>query len=67
LKDIFGIAGYHTWIFPVDPVFEDYDRVMGYTMPPRLLREQQLLEKTRPTLSPKSVNLPGCLNDLVPV
>lgn len=40
LKDIFGIAGYHTWFLPVDPVFEDYDRVMGYSTPQRLLREE---------------------------
>ena len=40
LKDIFGIQGYWTWIFPVDPVFEDYDHVMGYSVPARLVREQ---------------------------
>lgn len=40
LKDIFGIAGYHTWFLPIDPVFEDYDRVMGYSTPQRLLREE---------------------------
>lgn len=41
LKDIFGIQGYWTWAFPLDPVFEDYDRVMGYSTPSRLRREQQ--------------------------
>jgi len=45
LKDVFGIAGYHTWPFPVDPVFDDYDRVMGYSMPQRLVREQQFMEQ----------------------
>eukprot|EP00559_Dactyliosolen_fragilissimus_P009564 CAMPEP_0184863192 /NCGR_PEP_ID=MMETSP0580-20130426/9772_1 /TAXON_ID=1118495 /ORGANISM="Dactyliosolen fragilissimus" /LENGTH=100 /DNA_ID=CAMNT_0027361379 /DNA_START=1119 /DNA_END=1421 /DNA_ORIENTATION=- len=45
LKDIFGIAGYHTWIVPIDPVFEDHDIVMGYSTPQRLLREQ-MLEKS---------------------
>jgi hypothetical protein len=40
LKDVFGIAGYHTWFLPIDPVFEDYDRVMGFSTPQRLLREQ---------------------------
>ena len=40
LKNVFGIAGYHTWPIPIDPVFEDYDRVMGYSTPQRLLREQ---------------------------
>ncbi|KAL3771330.1 hypothetical protein ACHAWO_005396 [Cyclotella atomus] len=45
LKDVFGIGGYHTWLLPVDPVFDDYDRVMGYSMPQRLLREQQFMEQ----------------------
>ena len=40
LKDIFGIAGYHTWLLPTDPIFDDYDRVMGYSTAQRLLREQ---------------------------
>jgi len=40
LKDVFGIAGFHTWPIPIDPIFEDYDRVMGYSTPQRLLREQ---------------------------
>jgi hypothetical protein len=41
LKDIFGIQGYWTWALPMDPIFEDYDRVMGYSQPQRLLREKQ--------------------------
>lgn len=45
LRDIFGIAGYHTWVVPIDPVFEDYDRVMGFSTAQRLLREQ-MKEKT---------------------
>lgn len=45
LKDVFGIQGYWTWIFPVDPVFEDYDFVMGFSTPQRLLREQLLREQ----------------------
>lgn len=40
LQDVFGIAGYHTWWLPMDPVFFDYDQVMGYSTPQRLLREQ---------------------------
>ena len=40
LKDVFGIAGYHTWFIPVDPVFEDFDRVVGFSTPQRLLREE---------------------------
>ncbi len=45
LKDVFGIAGFHTWPFPIDPLFDDYDRVMGYSTPQRLLREQQFIER----------------------
>lgn len=41
LKNIFGVQGYWTWILPVDPVFEDYDRVMGYSIPHRLMRERE--------------------------
>ena len=40
LTHIFGIAGYYTWPFPVDPVYPDFDEVMGYSTPQRLLREQ---------------------------
>lgn len=40
LKDVFGIGPYYTWPFPVDPMFEDYDHVMGFSTPQRLLREQ---------------------------
>jgi len=45
LKDVFGIAGFHTWLLPVDPVFDDYDRVMGFSTPQRLVREQQFMEQ----------------------
>ena len=41
LKDIFGIQGYWTWAFPIDPIFEDYDKIMGYSIPQRLQREQE--------------------------
>ena len=40
LQHIFGIGPYYTWPLPVDPIFPDYDRVMGYSTPQRLLREQ---------------------------
>ena len=40
LVDIFGIQGFWTWPFPIDPIFEDHDRVMGYSISSRLLREQ---------------------------
>jgi hypothetical protein len=43
-EDIFGIQGYWTWPLPCDPVFEDYDRVMGYSTTERLLREQRDME-----------------------
>ncbi|EJK72772.1 hypothetical protein THAOC_05658 [Thalassiosira oceanica] len=45
LKDVFGIGGIWTWPFPVDPVFDDYDRVMGYSTPQRLHREQQFMDQ----------------------
>lgn len=70
LKDVFGIAGYHTWLFPVDPVFEDFDRVMGYSTPQRLLREQQLMERKRPKpdiVPVPTTELPACVNDFLPV
>ena len=44
LADIFGMGSWYTWCLPVDPIFPDYDRVMGFTMPQRLDRERQLME-----------------------
>ncbi|KAL7551935.1 hypothetical protein ACHAWF_015158 [Thalassiosira exigua] len=38
-EDIFGIGSYVTWFLPVDPIFPDHDRVLGFSMPQRLLRE----------------------------
>jgi hypothetical protein len=70
LIDIFGIAPIYTWAFPVDPIFDDYDRVMGYTMPQRLDRERQFCELQRPLPDIKnaqSMELPKCVNDLLPV
>lgn len=74
LEDVFGIAGYHTWPFPIDPVFEDYDRVMGFSTPQRLSREQNFLEKKRPQMqqcetikASQSVELPNCVNDFLPI
>jgi hypothetical protein len=40
LHHVFGIGPYWTWILPMDPLFDDYDLVMGYSTPQRLLREQ---------------------------
>jgi len=72
LKDVFGIAGYHTWLIPVDPVFDDYDRVVGFSTPQRLVREQQLMESKRPVVAPEisasaTIELPSCVNDFLPV
>jgi hypothetical protein len=46
LSHIFGIGPYYTWPLPTDPVFPDYDVVMGYATPQRLLREQMMLDST---------------------
>jgi hypothetical protein len=40
LTDIFGMGPSILWLIPIDPVFEDYDRIMGYSTTPRLLREK---------------------------
>lgn len=40
LSHVFGIGPLWQWILPVDPIFHDYDVVMGYSTPQRLLREQ---------------------------
>ena len=40
LQDIFGIGPVWQWVLPCDPKFPDYDKVMGYATPQRLLREQ---------------------------
>ena len=53
--DVFGIGPLYTWFLPVDPLFNDYDRVMGYSTPQRLLREQILREK----LDPEGLELSG--------
>lgn len=37
LTEIFGID--RCWVLPVDPIFEDYDKVMGYATLQRLLRK----------------------------
>lgn len=44
LTHIFGIQPLWTWILPIDPLFPDYDAIMGYSTPQRLLREQMLLK-----------------------
>jgi len=63
----------YTWPFPFwDPVFEDYDRVMGYTMPQRLDRERQFCDLQRPMpdlnkTASVTQEIPKCVNDLLPV
>ena len=44
-KDIFGVGPWYTWFLPIDPIFEDYDYVMGYCTTQRLLREETLFFK----------------------
>lgn len=44
LEEIFGIQGYWTWPLPMDPVFEHYDAIMGYSTTERLRREQREME-----------------------
>lgn len=45
LIDIFGIGAYYTWLLPVDPLFNDHDRVMRYSSTQRLLREKRMNTK----------------------
>lgn len=40
LQDVFGMDPIWMWFVPTDPLFPDYDRVMGFSTPQRLLREQ---------------------------
>lgn len=73
LEEVFGVGGYHTWPFPVDPIFEDYDATMGFSTPQRLAREQQLMERKRPVIKNMKgggggeIELPSCVNDFLPV
>jgi palmitoyltransferase ZDHHC3/7/25 len=45
LSMIFGMGSYWTWLLPMDPLFADYDQVMGYTTRQRLLRLQQQMQQ----------------------
>eukprot|EP00553_Chaetoceros_curvisetus_P001919 CAMPEP_0204618974 /NCGR_PEP_ID=MMETSP0717-20131115/5466_1 /ASSEMBLY_ACC=CAM_ASM_000666 /TAXON_ID=230516 /ORGANISM="Chaetoceros curvisetus" /LENGTH=388 /DNA_ID=CAMNT_0051632845 /DNA_START=123 /DNA_END=1289 /DNA_ORIENTATION=+ len=40
--DVFGIGAYWTWLLPMDPLFDDHDRVTGYATAHRLLREKNM-------------------------
>lgn len=42
LQHVFGIQPLYMWFLPVDPQFPDYDLVMGFSTPQRLLREQMI-------------------------
>jgi len=53
LTEIFGMGPSLLWLLPTDPVFEDYDRVMGYSTTPRLLREKAFeTPKPHTTITP---------------
>lgn len=41
LADIFGMGQWWTWCLPMDPVFDDFDRVHGYAEVQRLLRDKE--------------------------
>lgn len=43
-KNVFGIQHRYTWFLPIDPVFDDYDKVMRFSTVPRLLREKELFK-----------------------
>ena len=62
LVDIFGIGPYYTWLLPMDPIFEDFDRVMGYSTPQRLLREQLRVENPYYNINHKSIELSNSNN-----
>lgn len=67
LNDIFGIGPWYTWPFPVDPLFDDYDNVMGYCTPQRLLREQILREQLEaPPPTPTSLTGGGVMIGRIP-
>ena len=41
LKDIFGKQNFFCWILPIDPVFDDYEQVMGYIIEPQEKQQRQ--------------------------
>jgi len=71
LTDVFGVGGFYTWPFPIDPVFEDYDEIMGFSTPQRLAREQNLMELAMQTPNKNKrggdIELPDCVTDFLPV
>jgi DHHC palmitoyltransferase len=54
------LADWWWWFLPVDPQFDDYDRVMGYATAVRLLREQQQQQQqSSPSLMSSSRRFPA--------
>ena len=43
LEVIFGIQGLWSWWLPIDPLFRDFDRVVGFSTRQRLLRERSTI------------------------
>jgi len=64
LTDVFGIGGWYTWPFPIDPLFDDYDRVMGYSSTQRLLREKTLREDSTSSVNSSMGNAGGCFENV---
>ena len=62
LIDIFGIGPWWTWPLPMDPLFEDFDRVVGFSTPQRLLREQILREQQQQQQQQGTTETEGGLN-----
>ena len=59
LVHIFGINPYYTWILPIDPIFPNFDTVMGYSTPQRLLREQMRMHTPIPVVSATNAHDPS--------
>ncbi len=57
-KDIFGIQHYYSWFLPIDPMFDDHDRIMGYSTIPRLRREKKMDGNGSTTSEKQSNNFP---------
>lgn len=62
LVDVFGIGPCYTWLLHMDPIFEDFDRVMGYSTPQRLLRGQLRVENPYYNINHKSIELSNSNN-----
>lgn len=67
LKNIFGIGPIYTWFFPVDPIFDDFDRVLGYSTPQRLLREQMMETSSNNIYNKDNEYPPSVISQYIPV